>query len=102
MSRLDRLRQLAAADPADPLAHYGVGLECMNLARWDDALLAFEQTLKIDPQYTAALFQKARTELKLGRRAAAADTLRGGIAQASAKGETHTADEMRKMLEALG
>ena len=73
----------------------------MNLERWDEALSAFEHTLKIDPYYTAALFQKARTELKLGRRADAAATLRAGIAQASAKGEAHAADEMRRLLEAV-
>jgi tetratricopeptide (TPR) repeat protein len=101
MSRLDQLRKLAAAEPNDPLAHYGVGLECMNLERWEEARTAFEQTLAIDANYTAAQFQKARAELKLGQRQAAAATLHAGLALATSKGETHAADEMRKMLEAL-
>jgi tetratricopeptide (TPR) repeat protein len=101
MSRLDQLRKLAAAEPNDPLAHYGVGLECMNLERWEEARTAFERTLTIDANYTAALFQKARAELKLGQRDTAAATLQAGLALATQKGETHAADEMRKMLEAL-
>lgn len=101
MSRLDQLRKLAALEPKDPLTHYGLGLECMNLERWDEARTAFEHTLAIDPNYTAALFQKARVELKLGQRDAATATLRAGVTLATSKGETHAADEMRKMLEAL-
>lgn len=101
MTRLDQLRKLAAAEPNDPLAHYGIGLECLNLQRWEDARTAFAHTLTIDPKYTAAFLQKARAELKLGAREAAAETLRAGVALAAAKGETHAADEMRKMLEAL-
>ncbi len=101
MARLDQLRKLAAAEPNDPLVHYGVGLECMNLERWAEARAEFERTLTIDPNYTAALFQKARAELKLGLREAAAATLQTGMALATQKGETHAADEMRKMLEAM-
>jgi tetratricopeptide (TPR) repeat protein len=101
MSRLEQLRRLAAAQPGDPFTHYGVGLEYMQLERWDDALAAFEQTLSIDPQYSAAYFQKARTELKLGRRAEAAETLKAGMAVAAARGETHTVSKMQEMLESL-
>jgi tetratricopeptide (TPR) repeat protein len=101
MSRLDQLRRLAAAQPDDPFTHYGVGLECEQLERWEEALAAFEQTLKIDPQYSAAYFQKARVELKLGRRETAAGTLKAGIAVAAGKGETHTVSKMQELLESL-
>jgi tetratricopeptide (TPR) repeat protein len=101
MSRLDQLRKLAESQPDDALAQYGVGLECMQLERWEEAIAAFQRTLSLDRGYSAAYFQKARAELQLGRRAAAAATLKAGIAAADAKGETHTASEMKKMLEAL-
>lgn len=101
MSRLDQLRKLAATQPGDPFTQYGVGLECMQLERWEEALAAFEQTLRIDRQYAAAYFQKARVELKLGRREAAIETLKAGIAVAAAKGETHTVSKMQETLESL-
>jgi tetratricopeptide (TPR) repeat protein len=101
MSRLDQLRKLAESQPDDALAQYGVGLECMQLERWEEAIAAFQRTLGLDLDYSAAYFQKARAEVKLGRRAAAAATLQAGIAAANAKGEAHTANEMKKMLETL-
>jgi tetratricopeptide (TPR) repeat protein len=101
MSRLDQLLRLAAAQPDDPFTHYGVGLEYVQLERWAEALAAFEQTLQLDPQYTAAYFQKARVELKLGRRDAAAETLTAGIAVAAGRGDTHAVSKMQELLESL-
>jgi len=102
MSRLEKLRQLAAAQPDDPLTHYGVGLECMGLEQWPDALAAFDRTLAIDAQYSAAYLQKARTLLKLDRRAEAAAALQAGVAVAAARGETHAVSKMQELLETLG
>ncbi len=101
MSRLVQLQKLAAVQPDDPLIQYGIGLELANREQWLEALAAFEQTLKIDPQYVAAWFQRARAQIKLGRKTEAVETLRTGIAHAEARGDRHSADEMRKTLEAL-
>ncbi len=101
MSRLEKLKKLAAAQPDDPFVHYGVGLEHMELKQWEEALAAFERTLALDSRYHTAHLQKARTEIKLGRRAAARETLIVGVAAAQAAGEQHAAAEMSKMLEAL-
>jgi len=101
MSRLKQLQKLAEAQPDDPLAHYGVGLECMQLELWTEALEAFERTLSIDAHYAAAYTQKARVQLKLGQREAAKDTVRTGVNVARAAGDVHTAGEMEKTLESL-
>ncbi len=102
MSRLDQLQKLAAAQPNDPFMHYGVALECTKLERWDEAIAAFDRALALDPGYTAAHMQKGQLQIRLGRRDAAITTLRAGVAAARAKAEKHAADEMNKMLEALG
>jgi tetratricopeptide (TPR) repeat protein len=101
VTRLEQLQKLVALAPDDPLAHYGVGLEYMQLERWTEAIAAFEQTLRVDQQYLAALQQKARAELKLGDRAAARASLAAGLALAQARGERHAADDIRKSLETL-
>lgn len=101
MSRLEELQKLAAAQPDDPLTHYAVGLELMQQGRHVEALAAFARTLAIDPKYSAALFQKARAQVKLGHREEACKTLRVGIEIAGAAGEAHTANAMREMLETL-
>jgi Tfp pilus assembly protein PilF len=100
-SRLDKLAKLVEQDPADPLAHFGLALELMNQERWGDAVARLQRTLEIDPAYTAAFFQKARAEMKLGQRETAAQTLNTGIRTATQRGDRHAADEMRKVLEAL-
>ena len=66
-----------------------------------EALAAFDQTMKIDSHYVAAWFQRARAQVKLGRKGEAAETLRSGIGHAEARGDRHSADEMRKLLETL-
>lgn len=101
MTRLDELRRLAAAQPADPLPHLGVGMECMNLERWEEALAAFDQTLRIDPGYTAAWLQRARALLQLQRREEARAALEAGIKAARAQNDAHAADEMQKLLETM-
>ncbi len=101
MSRLEQLQKLADAQPEDPLARYAVGLECMQLKRWAEAEAAFDRTLTIDPHYSAAYFQKARAQIKLGQPRAAAATLRKGIDVAAARGESHTVDKMKELLETL-
>ncbi len=101
MSRLEKLLKLAAAEPDDAFLQYGLGLEYAQLERWQEALDAFDQALILDPNLIAAFHQKSRAELKLGRRDAAKATLANGVAVAQAQGQTHAANEMGKMLEAL-
>lgn len=101
MSRLEQLQKLAAAQPDDPLIHYGLGLEWMQLEQWQEAIEAFQRTIQIDARYYPAYQQKARAELKLARRAEAAATLETGIALAQTAGDLHAADQMRKTLETL-
>ncbi len=101
MSRLEVLQKLATAQPDDPLAHYGVGLELTQLERWADAIEAFQQALKCDTQYVAAHFQIAKANLKLEQRDAARDALAAGIAAAASQNDHHAEAEMRELLEAI-
>jgi len=101
MTRLEQLQKLAAVQSNDPLAHYGVGLEYLELGRCEEAVASFERVLALDRQYSAAYFQKARAEVRLGRRDAAKGTLAAGMSVAHAKGDKHTESEMGKMLETL-
>jgi len=101
MSRLDQLRKLAELEPQDPLAHYGVGLECLNLERWDEAAAAFAKAIEVDAGYSAAYYHKARAEIGAGRMPAAQETLTAGIVVAQRKGDMKTEGEMRELLESI-
>lgn len=102
MTRLAQLLELAEASPNDPLAHYAVGLECINLKRWDDALAAFDKALAIDARYTAAYYHKARAAIRGNQREVARAALNAGIECARASADLKTEREMRELLETIG
>lgn len=99
--RLEQLRKLAALDPADPMGHYGVGLELMNLERWADAAAAFAQAIAADAKYSAAYYHKARAEIAAQQPDAARDTLTLGMGVARNHGDWKTANEMQDLLDTL-
>lgn len=101
MSRIEQLRKLAQLAPNDPLTHYGVGLECLNLQQWDEAAAAFAAAISVDPQYSAAYYHKARAELGNGKGELARATLVEGQKVATAKGDWKTRDEMQALLESV-
>ncbi len=102
MSRLEQLLKLAETSPKDPLSHYALGLEYINLERWDDAAAAFAKALDVDNRYTAAYYHKARAEIRAGKRGAAKATLAAGMECARANGDMKTEREMRELLETIG
>lgn len=100
MTRLEKLRKLAAAEPDDPFVQYGLGIELMNLEDSPAALAAFERVLALDAAYAGAHLNKAKVEFKLGRTEAARATLNAGIAVAERRGDAHAADLLRELLGA--
>lgn len=99
MTRLEQLQKLVAVAPHDPMSHYGLGLEFLNLQRWPDAVAAFGQAIAVDAKYSAAYYHKARAQLSAGQPDAARQTLTDGMAVARAAGDWHTEGEMRELLE---
>ncbi len=101
MTRLEQLRQLAAAMPDDPMTHYGVGLECIQLQDWPGAIAAFSSAIRADAQYAVAYYHRARAELGAGDPDTARDTLATGIEVAGRAGDLHTQGEMRELLATI-
>lgn len=98
MSRLEQLQKLIALAPNDPMSHYGLGLEYMNLQRWGDAVDAFGKAVEVDAKYSAAYYHKARALLADGRNDEARATLNAGTLVARAAGDWHTEGEMKELL----
>ncbi len=101
MSRIEQLRKLAQIEPDDPLAHYGLALEWVNLQDWEQAILSFGETLRLDPKYTAAYYHKARAEIGAGLGQDARGTLERGIQAANAAGDEKTAREMGELRDTI-
>jgi len=101
MSRLQQLLNLVRVAPEDALPHYSLGLEYARLGEWENALAAFDATLRVDQDYSAAYYQKARVEIELGRPEVARATLRCGMDTARAARDWHTVAEMQALAETI-
>jgi tetratricopeptide (TPR) repeat protein len=101
MSRLEQLKKLLSIAPNDPMSHYGLGLEYINLEQFDDAAAAFARAVEVDAKYSAAYYHKARAEIHAGRADDARRTLTAGIAVAKAAGDWHTQGEMQQLLDSI-
>src|SRR5688572_27230115 len=101
MSRLEQLKKLVTLAPNDPMSHYGLGLEYINLEQWDESAAAFAKAIDVDAKYSAAYYHKARAEIRAGREADARQTLSNGIAVAKAAGDWHTQGEMQQLLDSI-
>ena len=101
MSRIEQLKKLVQIEPDDPLGHYGLALEYMNLEQWGNAAACFAATIERDPNCAAAFYHKARAEIAARSAAEARATLSRGIEVAGAAGDEKTQREMRELLDTV-
>ncbi len=101
MSRLEQLLKLVAIAPNDPMSHYGVGLEYINLQRWSEAAGAFERAIAADARYSAAYYQRGRALISDGKPDEARQVLEAGMTIAQQAGDWHTQGEMSALLETI-
>lgn len=101
MSRLEQLQKLLAAEPNDAFLNFGLAMELAKQERFDESLAQFARVMELDPNYTAAHFQKARTLITMGDYDAAKEALQCGIRQAQSIGDSHAAAEMGDLLSSL-
>ena len=66
-SRAETLRSLIEQDPANSRFRYMLAIETMNSGNLEEAVQAFRDLLKVDPNYAAGYFQGAQSLEKLGR-----------------------------------
>jgi tetratricopeptide (TPR) repeat protein len=97
--RLNTLRELLAADPANTFARYGLAMEHLRSGDLEGAVQEFESVLTTDPNYSAAYYHGGQTLEKLGRLDQARDLYRRGIA---ATRDPHALSELQAALDILG
>ncbi|MBP7935752.1 MAG: tetratricopeptide repeat protein [Phycisphaerae bacterium] len=102
MSRLDRIKQMLAAEPADVFLNFSLAMELVKEGRQEDAVAQFARVSELDPAYVPAYFQRANALVAMGRKADAKAVLQLGIAAARKAGDKHAASEMGQMLSLLG
>ena len=98
-TRLDTLRQLVAADPANTFARYGLAMEHVRSGDLAGAVQEFEAVVATDPKYSAAYYHGGQTLEKLGDLDRARELYRRGIAATS---DPHALGELQAALDILG
>lgn len=101
MSRIDRLKQMLAAEPNDPFVLYGLAQEHARAGDHAAAIGFFDRCLAADPHHHYAYYHKGRVLEGLGRTAEAAAVVREGLAIARKDGEEKAAGELAAFLGEL-
>jgi len=99
MPNREQLEKLLASNPDDVFLNFGLAMELAKQEPKDAALERFQRVIELDPDYTAAYYQKARLLIGLVRQAEAREVLTVGVAAAERVGDRHAATEMGELLE---
>src|SRR5262245_2620032 len=96
--RVAKLRALLDRDPDDATSWFTLGRALLELARWREAISAFQHALARNPRYTAAHRDLGRALLEAGEVAEAARVLRSALDLARDTGDLQTGREMETFL----
>lgn len=98
-SRIDILRQMAAQNPGNSFARYGLAMELIKAGQLEAAVDEFKSVIQNDAAYSAAYYHGGQTLEKLGRLDDARDLYRSGVGTAR---DAHARSELQAALDILG
>ncbi|BDC51833.1 hypothetical protein F183_A41480 [Bryobacterales bacterium F-183] len=101
MDRIEALKAMAAQDPTNLLARYGLAMEYVKQQAYSEAVEAFEDVLRVNPNYAAAYFHGGQTLEKMGEVEQARAMYERGIEVTSRTGDGHTRAELQGALDML-
>ena len=101
-NRLEILKGMAAQNPTDSFARYGLAMEYSKAGQLREAVGEFEALLSFHPDYCYAYFHCGQALENLGRIDAAREAYRRGIEAAGRTGDAHARSELEGALERLG
>ena len=103
MDRLAALRAFLDDDPDDPFTRFALAQEHAKRGETDEALGYYEALVRETPGYVGTYYHLGALYRALGRDDEAQDTLRAGVAAATAAGDAHARSELQgALLEAEG
>jgi len=101
-SRIEKLKEFLANDPADDFSEYALALEFEKSGNRKEALSHFENILKRNPSYLAVYYQAGRMYEAEGDLRKATSMYEKGIEVAGQQGNTKTLNELRTALDLMG
>ena len=101
MSRIDKLKEMLEADPADSFLQHALALEYCKLGDDDTARTYFEKLLSVNPAYVGSYYHLAKLLERKGEEDAAIKIYEAGMEQARLVGDQHALGELRGAWEEL-
>jgi tetratricopeptide (TPR) repeat protein len=101
-NRIETIRKLLVATPADMFLNYSLAMELASADRQEEAIAQFARCLEIDPEYLPAYAEAGKTLRAAGKLAEAKQMFSKGVQLATKLGEAHTRDYLQQQLESLG
>jgi len=101
----DRIATILAMlrdNPDDVFLHYSLAMEYAGSGDDQKAVQQFTECMRLDEGYLPAYVQAGKCLRRAGDPAAARKLLTRALQLAEAQGQTHTRDQVRQLLEALG
>lgn len=99
--RLEQLKKMHQADPADPFCPYGIALELIKLDKPEEALTWLDRTIELDEAYCYAYFQKAKLLAQADRRPEAREVIQQGLQVAQRVGDQKAQSELSALGETI-
>ena len=101
MTRIEKIQDMLAQEPADPELHYMLAMEYISQADDAQAVQCFEKLFAIAPDYPPAYHMAGRTLQRLNRIDEARAVLQKGIPIALSRNDSHSAGEMQELMDSL-
>jgi Tfp pilus assembly protein PilF len=98
---MTRLVAMLEKQPNDAFLLYSLGMEYKNAGDPARGLEWFDRTLRADPNYCYAYFQKGQAHESIGDADAAKRAYREGIEAAKRSGDEHARSELQGALEMI-
>ena len=95
MERLEKLKALLIANPADSFVEHAIALECIKLGNDVDARKHFENILKREPGYIGSYYHLGKLLERTGETELAISWYEKGMDEAKKAGEQHAFGELK-------
>ena len=101
MDRIEKIRELMAANPKDSFLCHALALEYIKLGNDDDARKLFESILENEPGYIGSYYHLAKLLEAAGETDMAIKWYEKGMEKAKQAGDNHSYNELQAAYEDL-
>ena len=101
MDRIEKIREMMAANPKDSFLCHALALEYIKLGNDNNARKLFESILENEPGYIGSYYHLAKLLERIGETDAAIKVYEKGMEEAKKVGDNHSLSELRSAFEEL-